>query len=238
MNSDKVNLCFVVGNGPSINAEMLDSIYGYKSFAMNGISSIFGSTIWRPSYMVSVTTAITEPVFREIIYAGVDHALIESYIYDPIGVPSKYKPVLLNPKYGDIHPNRIALNHWSDKPLEWIGKCGTTSFAVLQLAVWLGYTHIVLLGMDMNYSKPSNTDPNHYEGYPLSTVVSACIIDYDELNLGHYRAHITVKKICDYKGIVIVNATPGASNDPYPAIDLRRNVLDVYPNPRKYNNVA
>ena len=47
--------CFIIGNGPSLNADDLDKLaeQGYVTFAFNRIYHIFDQTDWRPTYYMS-----------------------------------------------------------------------------------------------------------------------------------------------------------------------------------------
>ena len=149
--------CFVVGNGPSITPERLDKLKNDATFAVGAIAAIFDKTEWRPTHYVATTSCIFHGLFRPYILRAIDEA-------GAVWACSLYSAWVKRPDVHWLdcrHENEIEPgDYWSDSPLEWVSKYGTSIFAVLQIASFLGYNPIYLVGCD------GYTGKLHFDGYP------------------------------------------------------------------------
>lgn len=169
--------CFVIGNGPSLSIEDLEKLHINKEicFASNGICGIFDKTEWKPD-----------------VYAMHDNEAVEMVQdYLPIIVKKcnyiflSYKLMRKNKKYVDlkdqsnvfpfffyqfsrkINKNYISFSHDISR---FIGDGCTVTCTLLQIAMYMGYKEIYLLGVDHNYNFSTNSageldcDSDHFEG--------------------------------------------------------------------------
>jgi len=140
--------CFIIGTGPSLMASDLERIKNEVSFATNKIYSIFKETSWRPSYYVihddillrKLHDSLKEHISCPIFYAhnavmDIDEfSLNEDYYYNLDGII-------------DWKPGAAAVPIFSEEPplLHW---GATVTYDCLQLAVYMGFNEIFLLGVD------------------------------------------------------------------------------------------
>ncbi|GAF95411.1 unnamed protein product, partial [marine sediment metagenome] len=99
---------------------------------------------------------------------------------------------------------------WSDDPFKRWSKYGVTAFPALQMAAYLGFNPIYLVGCDGNYRPPENgKDVCHIdEGYrPFDAYVN---YDYDELNAALQKAHWIAQVNCERLGIQVHNLSPAS----------------------------
>jgi len=218
-NACKKHHCFIIGNGSSLNSTDLDLLQKEYTFGLNGIAVIFPKTKWRPTFFVGVNYYFDKkyPNLYEPMMLAIEEAR-HSFIWNE-HAPIRDDVTPMNCTLGHLSSEEIDLSCWSDNPIEWVGKPGTSSFVALQIAVWLGFNPIYLLGFDGNYKPEINGDPNHIEGYPRPSTKPA-LDKYEEINLGHVKAHEIAKKICDRKGIKIFNATRNGHLNVYQRILL------------------
>ena len=141
--------CFIIGNGPSLTAKDLESIKEYKSFASNSIFKIFPETNWRPDYY-----GVCDKLYYE------QH---KSNILSNIDIPSFY-PLDLDvlKRQHDFFYLRQQKFFSKKRPLFssradlMLFDGSTVTYMLIQLAVYMGFKKIYLLGVDFSYSKTIN----------------------------------------------------------------------------------
>lgn len=149
--------CFVVGNGPSLKSEDLDRIKNEVTFAANSIFKIFSQTDWRPTFWAIADETVANRVgFVE----EASNIPCEMRFYNEQGFL----------KYWDIQGDGCFLHaRWSRKYLkncrfemEKLDKgfysIASVSYFMLQLAAYMGFTKIYLIGMDNKYSLERKQD--------------------------------------------------------------------------------
>ncbi len=173
-NRFKGQRCFIVGNGPSLNNHDLSLLEGEYSFAVNSIYYKTRESGFRPTFFVVEDSAVMKENLEEI----------RSY-----EAPFKFFPTI----YRDLHPkepntfffdmNRgfyektspnYAVPRFSTDATD-VLYCGqSVTYINLQLAFFMGFTEVYLIGMDFDYVIPKShkrtgdnilsttDDPNHY----------------------------------------------------------------------------
>lgn len=169
--------CFVIGNGPSLSIEDLEKLHTNKEicFASNGICGIFDKTEWKPNVY-----AIHDNEAFEMVQ---DHLpiIIEKcgYIFLAYNLMRKNKnymdlkdqnnifPFFFNQFPRKVNKKYISFSHDISK---FIGDGCTVTCTLLQIAMYMGYKEIYLLGIDHNYNFSTNADgeldctSDHFEG--------------------------------------------------------------------------
>lgn len=143
--------CFIIGNGPSLLASDLDRIkeLNIVTFASNRIYNIFKSTDWRPTYYCVSDDGLSndKEIFEHVeimqpkmffgksqfSFAQRNLKCNHSSIY--CEVSRKY---LDNPKFS------LDLN-------DRLYDIATVTYFMIQIAVYMGFKDIYLLGMDNKY---------------------------------------------------------------------------------------
>ena len=142
--------CFIIGSGPSLRAEDLDKIKDEYSFACNRLYLIFDQTEWRPTF-----------------YVTMDKPYNIEYLHDLCAVPAEMKFIATG-RNGKMYPIDGAIpfrlehnaGYWIQKgtlpPFSSdLVKCAhsgmTSTYLSMQLAAYMGFKEIVLLGMDHQY---------------------------------------------------------------------------------------
>jgi hypothetical protein len=213
---------FLVGNGPSLNDTNLDLIENELSFGMNRISLIYEQTKWRPTFFICTTTNVRRPTWHADIMDTVN-----------TGIPT-FAWSLLKQDIGDVssvhfmscsHGNKVVkegkevpADYWSDDISNRVCKFGTSMLPAYQIAAYMGFKKIYLLGCDLGFrlkSRKSDKDPNHFDpkyGTPGATP--------SQLNSIMVAAHKLAKKMCDERGIEVYNCTVGGNLELFPRVKL------------------
>ncbi len=214
--------CFVIGNGPSLRAEDLNRLVGEYTFAANRIYEIFDQTQWRPTYYFSVDIPIVAERYAEIkrnapelghIFLRVD----TSNRHDEkksLDFPIEKLTRIFLENEGYFKPYENVWNQWSSYVSQDISdhfsNGSTVTFAAIQMAIYMGFSEIYLLGVDFNYSVVLDADgvlhtdetvQDYFDGKRYDT--TCC--NYNSM----LHAYQTAREYCDNHNIRIMNVTRG-----------------------------
>ena len=217
--------CFIVANGASLNKTPLlfGSIVKEYSFGMNMISLVFDRTPWRPNFMVVTTTAFGDERYRNQIGNGIvesDWAFVWDEFKDD-QVLYDFENVVFIPVIHTEHiDHQDATNDFWPKVLgRGISKFATSTFSALQIAVYMGFNPIYLVGVDMEWKTfEGSNDVNHF--HPAYNSVSRTEEQYSETSKAQQRAYEIAKVATDKAGIEVFNATVGGKLEVFPRVDL------------------
>lgn len=216
--------CFFIGNGPSLKAEDLAMLHnhGEVTFAFNRIYNIFDQTPWRPTYYISQ-----------------DEKMLQGCqdIVDNLELPVKFIPIQLKWYHGiDIHDAIYFNVNWqkldnlsdylfSDDAAHEIYCASTGMYSAAQLAVYMGFQQIYLIGVDHHFRISQNNKGE--------IVVDEKAQDYftekynqDKQNLyipnteKSTLTYIAMKEHCSQRNIQVYNATRGGKLEIFPRVDL------------------
>lgn len=198
---NKGKRCFIVATGPSLDVQDLNKLYlyGEDSISMNTIWHAFGSTGWRPTYYM----ADDYRVFGQLKDYKDDLAHTICFIGDTDESFWKEK-----------YNNNVLRHHLSYECTEtrypkfsedfsrtcYMG-C-TVTYSCMQLAVYLGYSEIYLLGVDFSYGG-SGKDTKYTHFYQEKKIEAIGFEKHVKL------AYLKAKDYADSHNIKIYNATRG-----------------------------
>lgn len=222
---------YIIGNGPSLTSGDLEKIRGRCSIAMNRISRIYSETRWRPSHFVCTTTNVEDTAWRDDILESVRLG-IPVFVWDElapyfVGFDNVYQLRCLN---GNEAQAEAPVDWWSDDISQHVTKFGTSMIVAFQLAVYMGYKRIFVLGADLNFSESSlqklfyklrlpsighRFDRNHFFSTYGTPGFSA-----EKLNKNMLAAHRLVKQACDQREVEVFNVTRGGRLEVYPRLRL------------------
>lgn len=133
--------CFIVGNGPSLCPEDLDKLKNEITFASNKIYKIFGKTSWRPTYYMAVDDVVVKQ----------NHADINA-MQGPTKFTLHHLRHFLD---ADIYfNNNLGKKNggvFSDNSMHSLYSSGSVSYHMLQIAFYMGFTKVYLIGHDYNF---------------------------------------------------------------------------------------
>lgn len=210
--------CFIIGNGPSLKMEDLDILVkqGAICFGLNLIHVAYQNTSWRPDYIcVSDTLTIKKNAGKIIKNNNCPIFVADSFlrVYG-----DEYPDERILP-FRKLYPNEADLFAPSFSTDITVGICNTNSVAyyALQIAVYMGFEEIYLLGMD------NNNWAIHFDGEYLdeSDIIRE---NFDELMESRMvsRAFQKAEEMSAQCGFKIYNATRGGSLEVHERVDFDR----------------
>lgn len=228
--SHKGEICFVIGNGPSLKVEDLTFLYqkGIVTFATNRVFKLFDKTPWRPTYYVSEDILLMKDV--------------QDVIRD-MSLKGRFIPINLKWCEGVDIPNAdYFYMEYKDEMEETFGlsvdipkclKCrGTVTTTCLQIAAYMGFSKIYLIGVDHNFAKMfdkngnvviDNTIKNHFsDDYDKGIIDQGFQVD------AATEAYIDVRRLSEKTDkFTVYNATRGGKLEVYKRVDLDSLFLEL-----------
>lgn len=167
--------CFIVGNGPSLNELDLNFLKDEYSFAVNSIYYKTREMGYRPSFYVVEDPHVIKDNIKEINDYDCD------YMFFPSKFKSKFKKgdnrYFVNLDYSffnDVSPYYEKPRFSQDCAAEVF--CGQSVTIVnLQLAYYLGFSEVYLIGIDFSYNVPK------------SAIVDGNVIESTEDDVNHFH---------------------------------------------------
>lgn len=206
--------CFIIGNGPSLTAEDLNKLKNEYTFAANRIYNMFEKTTWRPTYYVSQDFVLIEDIMKNI-ETKLDE-INDRFL--AINIYHKYTKKIKKNKCNNFFFLKIGKNDkempdFSTDLTKCVHEGYTVTYACMQLAVYMGFTEIYLIGVDHNYSVYKDIDGNiiqtdfkdHFSGDEKVDWSKINIPQLDKSTLGYLAA----KKYAEGNQIKIYNSTRG-----------------------------
>ncbi|MCI7264084.1 MAG: DUF115 domain-containing protein [Eubacterium coprostanoligenes] len=226
-NTAQTNRCFIIGNGPSLTISDLEKLKNETTFACNRIYGLYDRTLWRPTYYCSQDLEVLAQIKNDLPYAlsNCYHSFlpykfaknINNIINEQNNLSLFYSPYIS--VYSDTGVYPEGLMPFSDDISNSIYDGLSITYAMIQIAVYMGYKEIYLLGIDHNYSLKNgivDLQKSYAEGIKpidMSTQnppeLQLCEISFRE-----------AKKYCKANGITIKNATRGGKLEIFDRISL------------------
>lgn len=196
--------CFIVATGPSLRVEDLELLEKNNEIciSMNRIYNIFKKTTWRPMYYMIQDLKMIDDLKETIAELDLPVKFVS-------GASHEYWE--LKESSNSIKFNYVNLIEMDKKPFfsERVDKCiyegMTVTYACLQMAVYMGFREIYLLGLDHNYSNDLYADSNHFTGYDTDKKIRLNTVHIGQNEL----AYVSARKYAEQHGIKIYNATRG-----------------------------
>lgn len=215
--------CFIVATGPSLTLNDLEILENEVTFSLNSCVKLFEKTRWRPTYYAIFDNNVYSKLKKEI-----DQAELKSVFYgdffikklerNGINVKMNMETPVLSGAKSKFWNKRKELRKFSFDVDRYAYYGFSTVYILLQLAAFMGFKEIYLVGADCNYAKGKE-----YSSYTM----------YDNLK---HPENITDNLIWDYKtagdalekkGIKIFNATRGGMLELFPRVSLEEVISSV-----------
>lgn len=160
-NIHKGKRCFIIGNGPSLRYEDLEQLYQEEEicFGVNRIYLAYEYTNWRPDYYVAVDYLIVQKDWKFI--DNLEGIKFIRHFYDSGITWSSDTIYEFQGKIYEIGNPEFSLD------IEKGIYCGNTViYDVLQIALYMGFEEIYLLGVDMTFNDRPEEEGAHFYKTP------------------------------------------------------------------------
>lgn len=222
-NSKKGEDCFIIGNGPSLTVSDIEAISKYDTFATNRIFSIFNKTSWRPTYYLAIDNNILDDNFSNIVNVEAGTKFLnfttKKRAKDRIGSNTRFINIF----------GRYVLSpaSYETKQINYdVSKSFSLSYSVtgvaIELAVYMGYRNIYLIGVDHSYTNSIGKDgvlkkTEGIKDYFGNLKSKSYSIQYIDAVDSYYQA---LDKHAEKYGSKVFNATRGGKLEIFERINL------------------
>lgn len=223
--------CFIMGNGPSLIKCDLYKLKKEYTFGVNNIFLAYDKMGFHPTFYVVEDVYVAEDRATEInAYSGPKYKFFGNYLEHCLR--DTEDAVWLNIRFRyDEYP---GFPHFSENSARELWTGGTVSYICMQLAFYMGFKEIYLIGFDHSYRVPqgamvegkkitsTDSDPNHFhpgyfgKGYRWHDPM------VDRMEVAYEKA----KYIFQKRGRKISNATVGGNLEVFPRVEF--NALFYY----------
>ena len=203
--------CFIIATGPSLTMDDLMKLKDEITFGMNSLCMIFSKLGWETTYFGIQDRDVYEKVEKYISNTSQTNVLLGDYITSPNIINEKFSRFSLDLSYR-FHPSKKDLTKFSKDCYKRVYNGGTITYSLIQIAVYMGFKEIYLIGVDNHYSDDLNKQHFVEHGHFDPNYKTA-----GERNNIAYKA---AKKFADSHNIKIFNATRGGMLEVFPRIDL------------------
>lgn len=211
--------CFIIGTGPSLKIMDLETLKNEYTFAPNRIYELMDVTDWHPTYYMcqdhTIITTFTDKIKMinsELCFLPINY---KNNFKD-----SRYRFFVLREK--QYYPGDAL---FSKDVSKFIGQGYTVTYGAIQMAIYMGFSEIYLLGIDHNYNiiRDAKGRPVKKEdgagNYPQG------MVNYMDMNnLPRIEestiAYETAEKVSRKMGVRIYNATRGGKLEAFERVDF------------------
>lgn len=210
--------CFIVGNGPSMTVDDLNKIHelGIKSFACNKIFLVFDDTKWRPDYFFVSDSKIVKDIDFEKTGLKKEHMFFPRRFKKEIGFGNFYEL---------LEHNWLEHGDFSTDAHKGIYQCETIIAEAIQVAYYMGFTKVYIIGVDFSYNMQSVDKENlTFVNGENNYFIKDYAVKGQVLNLPNQYANIlgfqAAREGFEANGREIYNATRGGKLEVFIRKDL------------------
>lgn len=212
----KGDSCFIIGHGPSLRASDLDILKSNNiiTFSMNLTYKLFDKTEWRPDYYVLMDKRTMD---RHSYFKWEENTKRKCFIADMSEEFWSKNKSNKNIKYHSIRNMNARKVKFSEDISKRVYFGATVAYDCVQIAAYMGFSKIYLLGMDLVPHKQGDKRAMGYSNFFEIDSQSKKPQMWVEKILRSYQA---AKKYADDHGIHIYNATRGGYLEIFDRVDF------------------
>lgn len=225
------NSCFVIGNGPSLRAEDLTILANHHivTFAANRIYNIYSQTDWRPDF-ISISDDGLSMDKKHICNMNFSYT---QFCFARNQFTWRLRKIKSPKCFLNTDYRRSLLDNpvFSSELDKIIYDIATVTYYNLQLAVYMGFKNIYLLGCDSSYCLDkkadgtivkSSTNTNYFRNDAMSETIPVMAATF-EMDIAYNYA-------CQYSekhGICIYNATRGGKLETFQRVTFEEAIEKI-----------
>lgn len=220
-NVHKGERLFLVGMGPSLRFADLEKIHatGETSMSVNLAYRAFPQTEWRPDYYVFVDVYGLREFGDELKALDVPHIFVAdaepTFWTEDVTASSRFH------KFHLAYPvAERSLPPFSSDICNVVYDAGTVMIDALQIAVYMGFSEIYIIGADCSYQGAAERQGNHFirNYYPPEMQKRKVFPKFFPDMV--FRGYQSARRYAEQHGIQIFNATRGGALEVFPRVDF------------------
>ncbi|MGB3492755.1 MAG: FkbM family methyltransferase [Elainellaceae cyanobacterium] len=217
---------FIIGNGPSLNDTNLDLLKNEVTFGVNGIFLKSEESGFKPTFYVVEDHLVAED--RQEAINQFDGVIKLFPIYLAYCLKEADDTVFFNHRSRRRYPHGFDFS--TDASICTYTGC-TVTFNCIQLAYYLGFREIYLIGVDCSYDIPEDVEETQEYSVATLDMKSDDVNHFDPNYFGKgYRwhdpqvnkmmeAYEEAHRVCQANGVTVYNATIGGKLEAFPRVD-------------------
>ena len=211
-NKYKGKRCFIACTGPSLTIDDLELLKNEYVFGMNSICLIHDKTDWRPDFFGIQDVYVFEKLKDTILQTDNGLVFIPIELRDSYELPKTWINFYRCWAY-NVFKRLYSAKYFakfSNNAYARVYDGFSITFSIMQIAVYMGFDEIYLIGADCNYlgQKQHFIESGHYD------------INANTAGDRMIGAYVSAKKYADNHGILIYNATRGGCLEIFTRIKL------------------
>lgn len=203
--------CFIVATGPSLQVDDLNCLMENNEicFGVNSIYKIFEKTKWRPTYYVAADYRVVQEEGFDIDFFKDTTCFIadNNAEFNKIDHDSN-----INIFHSGQFSNKFKHLPFSEDISNIVYSGGTVCYSVIQIAAYMGFEEVYLLGTDASGIEANYQKYDHF--YAEKELDSVCFGPQVKL------CYETAREYADGHQIVINNATRGGQLEVFKRVDF------------------
>jgi hypothetical protein len=153
--------CVLVGMGPSLRMEDLERLKNCVTFGCNQVFKAYAETTWRPTYY-TVSDSVVAETYKEKILAVDSIKIFTDGVKHLIGETNEILWIHMRPTCFSEDSSSLA---FSKNLVDGIAPGGATViYDQLQIAYYMGFREVILVGIDFNYENFALIDEHSQQG--------------------------------------------------------------------------
>jgi hypothetical protein len=213
-----------------MNLEVFNREYVW---GVNKCYLLFDRVSWRPAFYVAVDRRVVPDIATEINHLVLNQPQIISFF------PVQFREQWVLRSGANVYwYNEVPLDEtnlpngmFTRDAAKWVSSVRTVTIAALQLAVYLGFNPIYLIGCDTSYSVPSTV---RFEGGDRNKLISTADDDLSHFDPRYFgkgskwhEPHVDkmffhyeqARQVCESLGVSVYNATVGGKLEVFPRVN-------------------
>lgn len=204
--------CFILGNGPSLRRMDLTPLRHEYTFGLNRIYLLFSELGFTTSFLVSINDLVIAQCAAEI-----DALTLPKFI------TWRARDVVTFDEHTIFVRSGVEEIAFSTDPVSHVNEGATVTFVAMQLAYFLGFEEVILIGVDHSFKTKGpahkvvvseGDDPNHFAANYFGKGFRWQLPDLETSELAYAQA----RRAFEQDGRRIVDATVGGKLEVFPKV--------------------
>lgn len=205
--------CVIIGNGPSLRNTDLSLLRDEYTFGLNRIYLMFDELNFQTTYHVAINRYVVEQCAEDL-----------QQIRGPLFTTKHNRP-FLNGSPNTGYLNSVVGEWFSRDPSRGIAEGYTVTYVAMQLAYYMGFTNVVLVGVDHSFAvkgtpnqlvQSAGPDASHFDPRYFARGFKWQLPDLENSE----RAYRLARDAFESDGRQIIDSTVGGALTVYPKLRL------------------
>ena len=216
-NIHKGERCFIIATGPSLTIEDLNLLKNEYTFGMNSLCKLFPEIGWETTYYVIQDIGAFNLLIDDVIKLKKTVFFYGDQWFKKRDIKKLRCKTQIFPRYYEHHgyDQEHFKTHFSLNAYSIVYEAYTVAVATMQLAAYMGFTEIYLLGADCNYTQETKK-----ESYSCGLSYGEELPNRKMFGNKMIYAYSVAKQELEKKRINVYNATRGGMLEEFVRVNL------------------